>query len=133
MSKQLLASAEHNVTTTEQINEPQPASGSILGTVADHEKKLLADIESSEHEAREIIEDARGEARVHAQTEEAKLTEEVARIRREAESARQAQFDATVQAAEERLSGVRESTSSRTSEMAEKVLSLFVPRMGGAR
>lgn len=120
------------MTSTDQTEQPHFASGSILRKVADHEKKLLADIESSELEAREIVDEARAEARKHLQAEESKLTEEVATIRREAESARQDEFDATVQAAEQRLTSVREDAAARTSEIADKVLNLFVPGMGRA-
>lgn len=106
-------------------------SESIVASVAKHEKELLSTLSASEEEARSIVEEARSAARTHLQDEENTLAQDIAETRRGAEGERQARFDATVNAAEERLVSVREESNRRVADTAQKVLSLFVPS-GGA-
>lgn len=106
-------------------------SESIVASVAKHEKKLLSTLSASEEEARSIVDEARSAARVHLQNQENALAEDIAETRRAAEVEREARFDATVSAAEAELVSVREESSRRVADTAQKVLSLFVPS-GGA-
>ncbi len=109
------------MTTSENSN------GSILASVAKHEAELLAQSEASVTQARDIVEQAHGDARKHVQAEESRLADEVAVLRRDAEAARQKAFDDTVAAAEKRLEGVRSTAAARVSEMAKDTLGLFLP------
>ncbi len=85
----------------------EKTSNSILGQVAQHEQHLLAQIETAEAESRHLIDEARSEARLHLQTSEAELIEEVGKLRREAEEVRLKSFQATVEAADKRLESLR--------------------------
>lgn len=102
-------------------------SGSILHSVADHEKALLQKKEAARSEAQTIVEQSRAEARRQLQEKESELVGETATLRREAEAARLRQFEETVNSAAARLDGVREEASRRVPELAKQVLSLFVP------
>lgn len=113
------------------MSQANNASQSILPAVAKQERELLARICASEEEARNIIEKARSDARAYRQEREAKLADEVAGIRREAEDVRQREFQTTVNAAEERLVAVRESSLRRVPEMASEAQALFVPGATG--
>ena len=108
----------------------QEASQSILGTLAAHEKKLLAQVEEAGTQAHEIVERARSDARQYLQTEEDKLAAEVAQSRVEAQAARENTFQQTVEAAEAQLVGVREEARRRVDDTAKSVLELFLPNTG---
>lgn len=110
----------------------QEISKSILSEVAQHERELLSQVEAAQESARQTVDSARGEARNHLQQSAAELLEQVAGLRREGESARQSQFEATVNVAEERLSGQRGSASDKVPQMTKDVLSLFLPKGTGA-
>ncbi len=109
------------------------SSGSLLSSVAKHEQELLAKLGASKEEAWNIVDRARVDARKHLQSEESALNEEVSRIRSEAEAARLKAFDATVQAAEERLSDVRREAMSKVPEVAKSTLGLFMPSGTGGK
>ena len=104
----------------------------MLGALAEHEGRLLAKLESAKAEAREIVDRARAEARKVLQAEESRLIEDTGRIRRDAESKREAEFEATVSAAEARLAGVRSEAEGRVEEVARRVLKLIMPDEGRA-
>lgn len=101
--------------------------GSILSNLVDHEKDLLAKLEKARAQAREIVEKAGGQARDHLHSEGAKLDEQVAGMRRAAEGARNAAFEATVNTAADRQAGVRREAEGRVPEAAQQVLALFLP------
>jgi F0F1-type ATP synthase membrane subunit b/b' len=109
----------------------QNASKSIVGSLADHEKELLAKRDASIEEARELIEQAQAEARKHLQDEENRLNEDVAEKRKQAEAARQQKFQNTVDGALEKLSGVKSSAMSKVEPVSEEVLALFMPKPSG--
>jgi vacuolar-type H+-ATPase subunit H len=88
---------------------------------------LLAQIEASEAEARDIVDNAHSDARKHLLDAENRLLEEVAAIRREREQERESAFHETVDAAESELAGVREEALGKVSGVAEQVLELFMP------
>lgn len=106
-------------------------AGSILTTVVEHERSLIAKLESAREDARAAVERAKAEARSIIQAEEAKLADETAAMRRAAESARNKAFEETVQAAKSDLVGVRQRAEGRVAAVAEKVLGLFVPKGAG--
>ena len=109
----------------------QSASKSILGSVATHEKELLAKLEASQAEARNIVDHARADARQILSDADAKLTEEMSTVRREREAARQSEFDKVVNEAESRLAGVRDEAAAKVDSVADQVLSMFVPKTDG--
>jgi vacuolar-type H+-ATPase subunit H len=109
------------VATTEQSN------GSILPSVAERERELLAQIEASKTEARDIVDTAHAEARKHHQDEENRILEEVATIRRDRGQNRDTDFRETVNAAERELAGVAEEAMGKVSGVARDVMKLFVP------
>ena len=115
------------------MNTTSKSSGSVLPSVAKHEQELLARLGASKEEARNIVDQARADARKHLQSVEAALNEEVSRIRSEAEVARLKAFDATVQAADERLSDVRREAMSKVPEVAKSTLRLFMPSGNGGK
>ncbi|MFP6582332.1 MAG: hypothetical protein VCD00_07220, partial [Candidatus Hydrogenedentota bacterium] len=84
----------------------------------------------STEEAREIVDQARADARNFQQDAESKLNDDMAKIRRDKDAAREAQLQATVSAADERLAGVRTQAASQVDAMAQEVLSLFLPKGG---
>lgn len=106
------------------------ASKSIVGSVAAHEKELLETLEASRVEARDIIDQARADTRQYLHEADTKLTEEMAAIRRDREATREAEFNKTVSAAEERLASVRDGASAQVDSMAQEVLALFLPKGG---
>ena len=98
-----------------------------MPSVAERERELLAQIEASKSEARDIVDTAHSEARKHLQDEENRLLEDIAAIRREREQARETAFQETVGAAERELAGVREEAMGKVSGVAVDVLKLFIP------
>lgn len=111
----------YDVATAEHI------PGSILASVAAHEKELLSQLEASREEARALIEQARADARDHREQEERRLAKEILEMRQAGEQTREAAFDRTVSAAEEAIVEVRRRANERAAEVGEKVLELFVP------
>jgi vacuolar-type H+-ATPase subunit H len=109
------------VATTEQSN------GSILPSVAERERELLAQIETSKTEARDIVDTAHAEARKHHQDEESRVLEEIATIRRDRGQNRDTDFRETVNAAERELAGVAEEAMGKVSGVARDVMELFIP------
>ena len=109
----------------------QNNSASIVTSVARHERELLGKIEVSHQDARDIVDLARSDAQKHLQDEEARLTDETAALRRERDEIRQKGFDATVEAAEERLVSVREEAAQKVEGLAKEVLAMFIPRTSG--
>lgn len=108
----------------------QNISKSIVASVASHESELLDQLEASKVEAREIVDQARADARTSQQQAEATLTDEIATQRRSKEDAREKEFNATVSAADERLASVRDAAATKVDAMAQEVLSLFLPKSG---
>ena len=112
-------------------NTNQNVSPSILASVASHEQELLAQLETSKTESREIIEQARANARIFVQESDSTLNDEMASIRRNKETARQAEFDVTVASADGRLESVRTDAAAKVDSVAKEVLALFLPKTGG--
>lgn len=102
-------------------------SGSILSSLAGHERSLLGRIEAAKNEAREIIESARTDARKHVMVEETRLFEDLAKSRSDAQAAREKTFHATLDGAEQGLASVRQEALRRAPDTAKKVLDLFLP------
>ena len=109
----------------------QNESRSIVGSLADHEKSLLAERDASIDEAREIVEQAQAQAREHLQDEENRLNDDVAILRKKAEVAREERFQQTVDEALDKLSGVKESSMLKVPDVSQKVLALFLPKPSG--
>lgn len=105
--------------------------GSILSSVVAHEKSLLGKLQTARDAARATVERAKADALNTIQAEETKLAEESAAMRRKAEAARNQAFQETVQAAEQKLVGVRQKAQERTPAVTDNVLKLFVPKGAG--
>lgn len=112
------------------MSRTQNTSKSIVSSVASHEQELLAKLETSTEEAREIVDQARANARTSQQDAESKLNDDMAAIRRQKDAAREAKLQATVSATEERLADVRTNAASQVDATAQEVLSLFLPKGG---
>lgn len=112
-------------------NTNQNASPSILASVASHEQGLLTQLEASKSESREIIEQARANARTFLQENESLLNDEMATVRKNKDIARTTEFEVTVSGAEGRLESVRADAAAKADDVAKEVLALFLPKTGG--
>lgn len=106
------------------------SSSSLLTEAARHERELLGSLDAAREEAKRIVDTARDDARSHLQESNRVLNDEIAQSRREAESARQAEFDRTIADAESKLAGARDAAAQRVDQMTQDVLRLFVPSAG---
>ncbi len=113
------------------MHNSHPHTDSIVASVARHEQGLLDKLDASQQEARDIVDQARIDALTSLQNAEAELNSDVAATRREREAARQQKFDATVQAAQERLASVREEAASKVDALAKDVLTMLMPKTTG--
>lgn len=104
--------------------------GSVLSTVVEHERMLLAELQAARDEARAIVDAARTEANAHEDNELAALNAEVAARRAQAERDRTAAYDATLKAANDALADTRKIVHGRVSAVADEVMALFVPQTG---
>lgn len=109
----------------------QNGSKSVVGSLADHEKDLLAKRDASVEEARNVVETAQADARKHLQDEENRLNEDVTDTRKKSEAARQQKFQNTVDDAQEKLSGVKTSAMANVPAVSKAVLALFMPKPSG--
>lgn len=109
------------------------SSSSILGSVARHEQELLATLNETDREAQAIVDDAHADARKHLESEGAKLSADVADIRRDAEAVRTAAYDAVVQESEDKLESLRASARGKAGAVAQEVLKLILPKGAGGR
>lgn len=107
------------------------SSNSILGALAEHEASLTGKIDSAAAEAKDTVDRARRELLTYAKSEDAKLAEEVSKLRAQAEAAREARFSEALRAAEEELEGGRADAAQRVPEATQQVTALFFPRAGG--
>ena len=73
--------------------------GSVLSTVVEHERSLLARLHEARESARATLDKAKADAVQIVQSEESRLAEETAAMRRAAESERTQASEATVKAA----------------------------------
>lgn len=105
--------------------------GSILSSVVEHEKSLLARLHQAREAAKATVDKAKAEARGIVQAEENRLVDESAAMRHEAEQARERAFAETINSAEAQLVGVRQSAKNRIPAVADKVMDLFVPKGSG--
>jgi vacuolar-type H+-ATPase subunit H len=112
-------------------NTNQNVSPSILASVASHEQELLAQLEASKAESREIVEQARTNARTFLQESESEINDNLASIRRKKDIARTTEFEETVSSAEGRLESVRTAAGAKIDDVASEVLALFLPKTGG--
>ena len=108
-------------------------SESLLVSIAQHERDLLAKLEASRDAAKTAVEQARTEARAHLHQEETRLNADVSQIRRDREQKRQDGFNQTVGAAEQRLSGVRDEARRKVDGVVAEVTALFMPVSSGGR
>jgi translation elongation factor EF-4 len=113
------------------LHNSHPHTDSIVASVARHEQELLDKLDASQQEARDLVDQARTDALTLLQNAEAELNNDVAATRRAREAARQQKFDATVQAAQERLTGVREEAAAKVDSLAKDVLAMLMPKTTG--
>jgi vacuolar-type H+-ATPase subunit H len=99
----------------------------LLERIAEHERSLLGQLEDARNEAQAMIDHARAQAQVVRQDDERRLADEVLRFRREAETARAAEYAATVQAARAGTDADRRYVSEHAAEVANEVLEMVLP------
>lgn len=105
--------------------------GSVLSSVVEHEKSLLAKLQAARDAARATVDRAKSDALDIVQSEESQLADESAAMRRKAETERNQAFEDTVRAAEQQLVGVRQQAQDRIPAVRDHVLELFVPKGSG--
>lgn len=111
----------------DSVVEPLENGYSLLKAVADREGALLARVADAEREARAIVEAARTEAAARTAASERRLGEELAGLRREAESARAEAAAAIRAAAREKLDRLRGKAEERAEEIVAEVVGLVMP------
>ena len=103
------------------------ASESLLETVAEHEKALMADLERAREEARTIIESAHGEGAAVLQEASAALESDLLAMRRDAAQKREAERAAIEQATAEKVEQIRAESASRTQSVRDELIGLILP------
>ncbi len=105
------------------------ASVSLLETVAQHEKSLMADLESAREEARQIIDAAHLEGATTLQETNTKLEADIAVLRRDAAQARE-EVRVTIQkATTEKVEAIRSESAGRTPQVRAELLARILPNV----
>jgi len=106
------------------------ASVSLLESVAQHEKSLMADLDRAREEARQIIEAAHAASASALLEANTKLEADVAALRRDAAMARE-ELRASIQKATiEKVQSIRSESASRTPEVRAELLARILPTSG---
>lgn len=105
------------------------ASVSLLESVAQHEKSLMADLDRAREEARQIVEAAHVESASVQQETNNKLEAEIAILRKDAAKAREEVRVAIQTAAAEKVQSIRNESASRTDKVRAELLSRILPNV----
>src|SRR5688572_7273231 len=103
------------------------ASVSLLESVAQHEKALMADLDRARDEARQIIEASHAESASALQEANTKLEADVAALRRDAAAAREEIRTAIQTATAEKVQHIRSESASRTPQVRAELLARILP------
>jgi vacuolar-type H+-ATPase subunit H len=105
------------------------ASVSLLESVAQHEKALMAELELARNEARQIIEAAHIESAATLQETNTKLEADIATLRRDAAVAREEVRQAIQKATAEKIQSIRNESAGRTAQVRAELLARILPNV----
>ena len=103
------------------------ASVSLLESVAQHEKALMADLDRAREEARQIIEAAHLESASALQETNTKLEADIATLRRDAAVTREEIRLAIQKATAEKVQSIRSESASRTPQVRAELIARILP------
>ena len=103
------------------------ASESLLETIAQHEKALVADLERAREESRQVIEAAHAEGAAILQEAAAKLDVELAAMRRDAARAREEERVAIERATAEKVEQIRSESAGKTPQVRKELIARILP------
>lgn len=105
------------------------ASVSLLESVAQHEKSLMADLDRARDEARQIIDTAHLDSATALQESNVKLEADIAVLRRDAAQARE-EVKVTIQkATAEKVQAIRSESAGRTPQVRAELLARILPNV----
>lgn len=105
------------------------ASVSLLESVAQHEKALMADLDRAREEARQIIETAHIESASTLQETNTKLEADIAALRRDAAVAREEIRVAIQKATADKVQSIRSESAGRTPQVRAELLARILPNV----
>lgn len=105
------------------------SSVSLLESVAQHEKSLMADLDRAREEARQIIDAAHAESASALLESNVKLEAEIAVLRRDAAVTREEARIAIQTATAEKVQAIRSESSSRTPQVRAELLKRILPNV----
>lgn len=108
-------------------------ANSVLPAIARHERELLERKQQAEREARRIVEAAHREAAELLDREAAKLAEDLAAIRKEAEAERERERLERERESMRKLEALRAEAHGRAAAAVRAVLDLVLPVSGSGR
>lgn len=103
------------------------ASVSLLESVAQHEKALMADLDRARDEARQIIEAAHIESASALQETNTTLEADIATLRRDAAVAREEIRVAIQKATADKVQSIRSESSGRTPQVRAELVARILP------
>ncbi len=104
-----------------------PETGTSLEQVAQHERKLLDNLEAAKADAAQTVVDARRAGEEIAAERQRALDAETARLRAEAESAQRSAREAILQETESRIESARASAQSRVGSAVDEIAGVILP------
>ena len=105
------------------------ATVSLLESVAQHEKSLMADLDRTREEARQIVEVAHADSASVLQDTNTKLEADIATLRREAAQEREQVRSAIQKATEESVQSIRSESADRTADVRSELLARILPNV----
>jgi vacuolar-type H+-ATPase subunit H len=103
------------------------ASESLLETVAQHEGALMQDLDRAREEARQVVEGAHTAGASLLQESNVKLDGDVAAVRREAATTREAERAKIQQASTAQIEKIRAESTSKTSVVRDELIARVLP------
>lgn len=107
------------------------ASVSLLESVAQHEKSLMADLDRAREEARQVVEAAHAASASTLQEANSKLEADVAALRRDAAVAREEIRTSIQKATAEKVQAIRTESASRTPQVRAELIARVLPNIEG--
>jgi vacuolar-type H+-ATPase subunit H len=101
----------------------------LLETVAKHEKKLIAQLESTREEARIIVNEAQDAASILLQEAQQKLDAELNTMRREALESREHATNAIEVAGHEAVDAIRQESAGKMEAVKQQILQQLLPAL----
>ncbi len=101
----------------------------LLESVAKHEKKLMAQLESTREEARTIVNEAQDAASILLQEAQQKLDAELNTMRREALDAREHTTNTIEDAGQEAVDAIRQESAKKMEAVKQQILLRLLPAL----